>query len=583
MLLLLCLFLFFWRLGIPPLFDLDEALYVSCARQMVLRGDMVTPRLNSHPLGRPNEVTSPFYEKPIMVYWAPAFSMKIFGISELAARIPSAMAALLTTLIVYLAGRRWFSRNAGLFAAAVYASCPMTIADARQMTTDGLLTLWFSLAMFSFWEITQPSKNTPAQQSVLPTLLFWISCGLAMLSKGVVGILLPSIVIIIYGIANHKLNPEYKLDWQHIISRLKIPIGILILIALVLPWHILIWKAGGHDAQGRTFVQEYLLRQHIGRFRGLDTVHNAPSYTFFAYFLIGFFPWSCFTSAAFKASKYLYSGGDESISGRKFHFFLLVWFWTIFIFFSLGAAKLPTYIVPLYPAAALMVGKWAEMILLNQKEQSLFQNALKLARQGGFAVVICSLLLSIAVFFAPRLTPAASPIPNSVLSLIQILTMLLLFCSSIAWLLSLFGKAPMLRIAALVHVLMITALTGIGCTYGYTIAKSEIMGPYQRLAKLAGNDAALGVPVVYYHIIPRRPSMLFYSEYSPFEMKDYPLLPSLPSGSLDCDVITSCSVYRELLLPELSKQIKWEVNSISNDGDPDKGWVLLHLKRNNSN
>ena len=300
MLFLLCLFFFFWRLGVPPLFDLDEALYVSCARQMVLSGDMVTPRLNSRPPGRPNELTSPFYEKPIMVYWAPAISMKIFGISELASRLPSALAALLTTFIIYIVGRRWLSRSAGLFAAVVYAASPMTIADARQMTTDGLLTLWFSIAMFSFWEINRRSQSSQPRNSLFPAVLVWISCGLAMLTKGVVGILLPVMVIVSYALVSRKLNPEHPLDWPKIVLRLKIPMGILILTAIVVPWHLLIWRAGGHDAQGRTFVQEYFIRQHIGRFRGLDTVHNAPIFTFFAYFLIGFFPWSCFSPAAFR-------------------------------------------------------------------------------------------------------------------------------------------------------------------------------------------------------------------------------------------------------------------------------------------
>src|ERR1700712_4819395 len=101
---ILCLFLFFWRLGGVPLFDLDEALYVTGARQMVLSGDIVTPRLNSRPLTRPSEQAVPFFEKPILVYWACAASLRAFGMSEGAARLPVAIAALLTTGLVAFAG-----------------------------------------------------------------------------------------------------------------------------------------------------------------------------------------------------------------------------------------------------------------------------------------------------------------------------------------------------------------------------------------------------------------------------------------------------------------------------------------------
>src|ERR1051326_7407960 len=92
---LLSLFLFFWRLGDARLFDLDEGLYVTAARNMAVSGDFTVPRLNSRPHDRPRETTVPFFEKPILVYWVSAASMRAFGISEAAARLPVALASLL--------------------------------------------------------------------------------------------------------------------------------------------------------------------------------------------------------------------------------------------------------------------------------------------------------------------------------------------------------------------------------------------------------------------------------------------------------------------------------------------------------
>src|SRR5690349_14806642 len=108
---LLCLFLFFWRLGSARLFDMDEGFYVTCARVMAISGDWVTPRLNVRPHSNPAETTVPFYEKPILTYWAAASSFKLFGISEQSARLPAAVASLMATFLIVWAGSRWIGRG----------------------------------------------------------------------------------------------------------------------------------------------------------------------------------------------------------------------------------------------------------------------------------------------------------------------------------------------------------------------------------------------------------------------------------------------------------------------------------------
>lgn len=630
----LCLFLYFWRLGGVPLFDLDEALYVTGARQMALSGDIVTPRLNSRPLERPNEQVVPFFEKPILVYWACAASLRSFGMSEGAARLPVAFCALLTTGLVAFAGTRWFGRRAGLLAAAVYATAPMTLVDARQMTTDGLLVLWFTLALLTFYELHsrlalrgKPLTYAlfPHRLSRIPTLLtltFWLACGLAVLTKGAVGLLIPAMVISAYLLFDRFAaiaawgdgqGLRYRIvgrlrglaAWGGGVKRLRPLLGLLIVVALTAPWHLAIWRTKDRDAEGRTWTQEYIVRQHIGRFKGLDTVHNAPLPSYFVYFLFGFFPWACFAPAAFRRSASQSEEArqlrlpnrkvlgfrlqvsapealiEEGLSPRASHLvattdFLRVWFWTIFLFFTIGAAKLPTYIVPAYPAAALLTGLWLDRALREGR------NALK---GGMLAAAITAGVLVIGALLAPRLLPQDRPIPAEMVVAVRHITALLLGGCGAAWAcLHWRGHEEHGRKVG-IGILMATmvGLIALGTSEGYSVAERYILGPYQRAAMAARSDAASGVPVVFYHIIPRRPSMLYYSGYSPLERKEEPLLPFLraqmQAPNFTADVVTAGDVYAGTLQQELTKAPDLTAVLVDQEGTERGGWVLVRFRK----
>ena len=631
---ILCLFLFFWRLGGVPLFDLDEALYVTGARQMVLSGDIVTPRLNSRPLNRPNEQVVPFFEKPILVYWACAASLRAFGMSEGAARLPVALAALLTTGLVAFAGTRWFGRRAGLLAAAVYATAPMTLVDARQMTTDGLLVLWFTLALLAFYELHSrhalrgkplPYALFPHRFTRIPLLLvigFWLACALAVLTKGAVGLLIPALVISAYLLFDRfaalvgwgdgqgfrfriigKLRSLASLAGG--VKRLRPLLGLLIVVILTAPWHLAIWRTKDRDAEGRTWTQEYIVRQHIGRFKGLDTVHNAPLPSYFVYFLFGFFPWACFAPAAFRRPGLL-PGGDrkpprpdrkivgfrlqvsapetltaEGLSPKASHViattdFLRVWFWTIFLFFTIGAAKLPTYVVPCYPAAALLTGLWLDRALRETR---------RALAGGALAAMIVAGILVIGALLAPRLVPADRPIPAEMVQAVRHITLLLLLGCGAAWLcLRWRGQEERGRKAG-VGLLAATmvGLIALGTSEGYSVAKRYVLGPYQRAAAAARRDAVAGVPVVFYHIIPRRPSMLYYGGYSPLERKEEPLLPflklQLTAPTFEADVLTAGDIYAGELQNELRQAPEWTATVLDREGTERGGWVLVRLHK----
>lgn len=586
-LLLMCLFLFFWRLGDTRLFDLDEGLYVTCARQMVASGDYIVPRLNVRPHLYPANTTVPFFEKPAMVYWLSAASMRLFGISEFAARLPVALASSCATLLVAWFGRRWFGRRAGLLAAVVYATAPMTVIDARQMTTDALLVLWFTVSMVAYWEAWP--------------VVFWISCGLAVLTKGAVGLLFPGMVITALSAARFVIARRSGLIQKARTSApgrrvLKHVFGIALFLLIVVPWHVAVWKAGGIDSNGRSWVAEYLVRQHVGRFKGKDTVHNAPLPTYFAYFLIGFFPWACFTPFAFRRrdlrpERERERQEDSPSNGRTeadLVRFLLCWFWTIFVFFSLSAAKLPTYIVPIYPAAALLVGRW-----LDRQFGSAPSGAEGDRGAGGTSGLVIgssvalgtSLLLLVATLAVPYVTRQRPVMPEAGSALAILLTLTTSIGCFVAWLC--FRRAARasrwtIR-GAMAQIATMLLLFGLIAGPGYAVAARWIFGPCQDMAAAARSYARTGAPVVFYAFGDRRATMLYYArDYSPFERKETPLLPFLtrylPPDRQEAGIITVRKTFEKQLQPEL-RAAHWNTDLIALSDDGLQTWIFLRIYR----
>jgi 4-amino-4-deoxy-L-arabinose transferase-like glycosyltransferase len=627
-LLLLCLFLFFWRLGAARLFDMDEGFYVTCARQMVVTGDYVTPRLNVRPHDRPNETTVPFYEKPILTYWASAAALRVFGNSEGAARLPVACASLAATFLIVWAGTRWIGRRAALIAGLVYATAPMVVLDGRQMTTDALLTLWFLIAMAAHWE------RRP--------LLFSTACAFGVLTKGIIGLLLPLLVLgVLHTVRVVSAGWHGQpFSWVPRLSRrdwLRLVLSGALFLVIAVPWHIAILKAGGHDANGRTWVQEYIIRQHLGRFKGLDSHHNAPIFTYFGYFLIGFFPWACFTPFAFRfpprrdelAVTCAPRPNDRPTETRRF---LLCWFWTVFGFFSLSAAKLPTYIVPAYPAAALMVGHWLERVLKKSRVGHRGdRHQPRAARAGGMRAVAkptdevggttgdpiggdpsyvanerlilyrqlylgtsvalgTATLLLIAALLVPAVTRSHPVMPEAIAELTVILTLVTALGCLAAWLcMRRASRGAGWALAGIWSLAgTITLLIGLVAGPGYRVVNRWLLSPYQDLAILARPDAHRGAAVVYYDIGDRRPSMLYYArDYSPLERKEEdPLLPFLerylPADQTAADVVTLRRAFDSHLRQELDTA-HWGVEM---PGMRDSGldtWILLRIHRSSTN
>lgn len=323
---LLSLF-FFITLGNRPLVSPDEARYSEIPREMLESGDFVTPKLNG----------ILYFEKPPLIYWVEAASLKTFGLNEWAARGPNAVFAILTCLIVYGLGRFLYqNRLLAWSASAILASSLLFFSMAHVLTLDMALTFFLTASLSSLLLALHNSQAEGRRR--LFAYLAYTSSALAILTKGLVGALFPAGILFFYFLLSH--------SWSQI-KRLYLPSGLLLWLILIVPWHAL--------AQYRhpDFFQFYVLEQQFLRFFTLSAGRYQPIWFFIPIFIAGFFPWIIYFFQT------LTRAFQEALSEKKSPtLYLLIWLLLIFIFFSVSKSKLVPYILPCFPPAALLLARF---------------------------------------------------------------------------------------------------------------------------------------------------------------------------------------------------------------------------------
>jgi len=304
---------FFHSLGSYSLKEPDEGRYAEIPREMVETGDYVVPHLDY----------VRYFEKPPLLYWATALSFKIFGVSEWSARLPNALAALLTVLILYLAVTRWFTPEAAPLSAVVLISSFGFFTMARILTIDMLLSCTLFLSLIFFYEFYR-------QKKARSIYLFYACLGMATLAKGPVAPLLIGVSLLIF------LTLERRVSFLKALLSGK---GLLLYAILVLPWFVAI------ALREKEFLWFFFVDQNFLRFLTQKHHRSGPIYYFLPVLFGGLFPWSIFIPRAVAAFW----------RRREFHLFL-IWFLVVFLFFSLSGSKLPPYILPAFPALAILLG-----------------------------------------------------------------------------------------------------------------------------------------------------------------------------------------------------------------------------------
>ncbi len=313
--------LFLAGLGNAPLIDPDEGRYAEIPREMMAAGDFVTPTLNY----------VKYFEKPPMLYWANAASMFIFGKNEFAARLPSALAGLLTILLVYLAGRKFYNRRTGLISAIILGSSAGFLMQSRIILTDMLLTFFLSMALFSF--MMGVRRSTSSKRFWFN--LFFAASALALLTKGLIGMLIPGMIIFWYLLISKQWKLLFKIPW---IS------GILIFLAISVPWFLLV------SMKNPEFPHFFFIHEHFNRFTSKVHGRYQPFWYFIPVIVGILFPWFTHIPAA------IYAGWRRWKSSRDNpDLFLILWFILPFLFFSISSSKLVPYMLPVCPPIALLV------------------------------------------------------------------------------------------------------------------------------------------------------------------------------------------------------------------------------------
>jgi 4-amino-4-deoxy-L-arabinose transferase-like glycosyltransferase len=315
--------LFFLPLGSHALWDSDEGRYAEIAREMLFFKDWISPHLN-HVL---------YFEKPPLMYWLTAMSLAVFGQNEFAARFWCAMFGWLTVWLTLRAGRAWRSERTGVLAATILASSLLFFGLTQYLILDMTLTFWTTLMLLAASHLLKerrPDRLAPH------AILFGIAAAGGTLTKGPVAIVLPVLTLGVTAWFTGHSRTLWKMDWKK---------PLLIGAAIAAPWFIAV------SLQHPFFLPFFFIHEHLSRF--LTDVHHrtAPLYFFVPVLLGGFLPWSLFAPAALvKWFRDFRARAPKDPAGALW----LTWSVVVFLFFSLSHSKLVAYLLPIFPALALL-------------------------------------------------------------------------------------------------------------------------------------------------------------------------------------------------------------------------------------
>jgi 4-amino-4-deoxy-L-arabinose transferase-like glycosyltransferase len=312
------------------LLEPDEARYAEIPREMLAGGGAVAPRLNY----------VDYFEKPPLIYWANAAAIKALGHNPFAARLPSRLAALGVAVLLIVALRRRDSEATATRAALLALSVPLSFVLGRTNLTDGLLTLWLTLALLALHEFVLSREE--GRSGRWAAALAGVACGLAVLTKGAVGVVLPGGALLVWAALSRR--------WRRIGEIVLSPAPVLF-IAVAGPYFVLVERA----APG--FSDFFWIHEHLLRYATTEAERPGAIYYFAGIFLAGFLPATFLLPRIVGRLKAGLSRRDAAaISDLWFASFASV----ILVFFSVSRSKLPPYILPMFPAAAVLAARSLE-------------------------------------------------------------------------------------------------------------------------------------------------------------------------------------------------------------------------------
>lgn len=337
LLLILCALLFFLGLGTLGLTDRDEGSNAEAAREMVEAGDWITPTLNGVPR----------FAKPVFIYWLLSGSYLAFGVSEFTARLPSALFGTALVLMQYAFASRLLGPAVGFRAALMLLLNVEILAIGRMVLTDMVLMFFTTLSIFSFFLAMWGEGKAKRWYWG-----FYAGMGLATLTKGPVGVLVPLLAVLPYLWLTRR--------WRDVLRECRPLAGTLVFLAVAAPWYTAMFMLHGSgyadSARGDT----------ITRFLAVIGGHGGTVLFYIPILLLGFFPWSGLLPAALVEALRGSRSAAAQDQPRNLQILCAVWILAVFVFFTLSATRLPHYIAPLFPATALMVAASWDRLLSDE-------------------------------------------------------------------------------------------------------------------------------------------------------------------------------------------------------------------------
>ncbi|HEY3598720.1 MAG TPA: glycosyltransferase family 39 protein [Paraburkholderia sp.] len=368
MLLLLIALAVIWfvPLGWRHLLPSDEGRYAEMAREMFVTGDWITPRYNGYK----------YFEKPPLQTWANALTFAWFGIGEWQARLYTALAGFAGVLLVGYTGARVFNAATGVFAAIVLASSPYWNLMGHFNTLDMGLSFWMELTLCALLLAQRPNLRTGEIRAWM--WLCWASMALAVLSKGLVGVILPGAVLMLYTLIAR--------DWA-VWKRLYLVSGLIVFFAVVTPWFVLVQQ------RNPEFLNFFFIVQQFRRY--LTPEQNRPGafYYFVPVMIVGFLPWLSVSIQSIRRALQT----PRQANGFSPVIMMLVWTVFIFLFFSASHSKLLSYTLPIAPPLALLIGMYLPLLTREQFHRHL----------AGYAVFL--VVAAFGAIFLSHLGDARNP------------------------------------------------------------------------------------------------------------------------------------------------------------------------------
>jgi 4-amino-4-deoxy-L-arabinose transferase-like glycosyltransferase len=339
-----CLLLFVVGVGRWDLWNPDEPRYAQVAKEMASRGDWVLMHVNGET----------YVDKPPLFFWLIALSSFLWqGFTSFSARFPSGLLSVFTVLITFFLGKKLYGSRTGFLSALVLATSMEFAYLSVRANIDATLTFFTTASLFLFLQWYLQGEGEGAGGKTKRTLSiygFYVGMALATLTKGPVGFILPLVVALIYLL--------FQRDWKAM-RRMRLVTGMILCFGMILLWYFPAALKGGQN-----FINETLLHHTLERF-AKGSSHMRPIYYFFLNFPIDFLPWFLFLPGAIA---YGFSKKNDGAS-RQFAF-LFIWFVSIFLFFTFSKGKRELYLLPLYPAASLIVGRFWEDYLSRDCRES---------------------------------------------------------------------------------------------------------------------------------------------------------------------------------------------------------------------